>query len=544
MDGANTMRGRLMLACLVCSAFGASVTNFRQRRDMADVSDGPDQPQMKSSILAPSIVEADKAMHWSLHEHFADTLFFRVARACPMANSMIPAALTACVMCGVLLWLRAQVKSCELVEGVRLLILLPHFICLVGSTIIVLDSYDVAQQAGMVTGDSGQLVGLNWAGAACGFFTMWLALRYNSRIWLECPRALVMIGLAINMCGCVLYSGGLYSLEAKASDRTSILLLKAARALGGFGQGFVAQFMVVTIQSITSKADMGNQMTRIFLVNAVGVGAGPILASAGHMMALCPSSQFNLLVAPLMHIILVVFGLLGTAILFPDMTQLTLPDQCTPQLAVDDDAGPGGDAYFTSRHLLIMGCTLLFVLRSFVVSGVEVGTALLLEQGYGMDRKLVGLTVGCTFMVAIPVRGVHQMLKDHLTTVGWFRVFASLAVLGTCLLFRAVSTVLPHGLMILLADSVIFPSAFLADGISYGILMVNVFPDGSLLDKNTCALFCNVLGMSLGRLTGPWMTRYQLESSAGSQDTYAMMQLIACCLTFGLFEATIRPGVK
>merc|ERR1712023_230487 len=100
---------------------------------------------------------------------------------------------------------------------------------------------------------------------------------------------------------------------------------------------------------------------------------------------------------------------------------------------------------------------------------------------------------------------VHASFKDSLSTVGWFRCFACLALAGTMLLFQAASTVMPGAIALLIGDALIFPSAFMADGLSYGVLMVNVFPDGSLLDKNHSALFCNVLGMSVGRLCGPWL---------------------------------------
>merc|ERR1719310_1046669 len=162
-----------------------------------------------------------------------------------------------------------------------------------------------------------------------------------------------------------------------------------------------------------------------------------------------------------------------------------------------------------------------------------------------MDRRLVGLAVGATFMVAIPVRMLHQQFKDSLSTIGWFRVFASLALAGSLLLLRVVSAVVPGGAAILLGDSIIFPCAFLADGLCYGVLMVNVFPDGSALDKNHCALYCNGLGMGLGRLLGPWLARYQLEVLGRTgQDTYAISQMLACGLALAVFEVGIRPGIK
>merc|ERR1719487_18802 len=99
----------------------------------------------------------------------------------------------------VVLSLGYYVRSSELAEGVRCMILLPQFVCLVGATIIVIDSYEIAELAGMAPGDSGQLVGLNWAGAAVGFTCVWAGLRQNPKLWRELPLTILGGGLFVNV---------------------------------------------------------------------------------------------------------------------------------------------------------------------------------------------------------------------------------------------------------------------------------------------------------------------------------------------------------
>eukprot|EP00404_Azadinium_spinosum_P030407 CAMPEP_0180562010 /NCGR_PEP_ID=MMETSP1037_2-20121125/3687_1 /TAXON_ID=632150 /ORGANISM="Azadinium spinosum, Strain 3D9" /LENGTH=534 /DNA_ID=CAMNT_0022578691 /DNA_START=93 /DNA_END=1697 /DNA_ORIENTATION=+ len=469
---------------------------------------------------------------------------------CPLLKLMIPSGVAAIVVLCAFALLRRQAKSIELAEWIRLLILLPQYICLVGSTIIVIDSYELAERVGMAPGDSGQLVGLNWLGAALGFFTVWFALRQDPMIWRKQAKTICGSGLLVNIMGILLYVYGVHNVVYPGSNDVVLWIIKSARILGGFGQGVVAQFMVVTIQSLTAKADMGDQMTRVFVVNALGVGSGPVFAAGAHILAACPSKNFSLVVAPLVQLVFSCGCLFALVALFPDMKQVELPEEPTIQSTTSGTSSAvtsdiDGPSSVKRRQILIASCIILFVLRNFVASGVEVGSALLLEREFSLDRRLVGVAVGITFMAVIPVKIVHQSLKDSLTIVGWFRIFACLAFSGTMLLFQAVSQMMPGAAALLLGDAIIFPSAFMADGLSYGVLMVNVFPDGSLLDKNHSALFCNVLGMSIGRLSGPWLARYQLELlGPAGQNRYALGQMLACAVIVLVFEVGVRPRIK
>jgi len=467
-----------------------------------------------------------------------------MALVCPLSNLLMPIGLMALATLLAIVAFGRQVQASELAEKIRLCILLPQFVCLLGSTIIVIDSYELAKKVGMAPGDSGQLVGLNWLGAAVGFLTVWYALRQDSMIWRKRPLSICGSGLLINIIGSIAFAYAAYMAESGGSTTSALLLLKVARVLGGYGHGLVAQFMVVTIQSVTSKVDMGDQMMRVFAVNAVGVGSGPVLAASAHFLAGCPSGDLSLVLAPVVQSMLSCGSLLAVLNLFPDMSPLELPDQLDPKAISATENAEEAMGY---RRILIVCCIVLFVLRNFVASGVEVGSSLLLERDVGMDRRLVGIAVGITFLFVVPAKLVHQSFKDLLSTEGWFRTFACVALAGTLLLYRPISHLVPGAaaLSLLAGDALIFPAAFLADGISYGILMTKVLPDGSILDKNHASLFCNVLGMSLGRLSGPWLARYSLEAlGSDAQNIYALGQTLACAAIILIFEIGVRPYMR
>jgi len=470
---------------------------------------------------------------------------FQEAFDCPLLKLTTPLMIAAfAVMCA-LIWLYRQTKTIELVEQVRLLILFPWIGCMVGSTIIVIDSAELAEKVGMAPGESGQLVGLNWLGSGIGFFAVWLILCRDPMIWCKKAKTLCGSGIVVSILGCFLYIIGVHTTESGASRVSASLTVKVARILGGLGQGTVGQMMVVTVQSVTAKSDMAQQMTRVFAINAFGAGSGPVLAAGGHFLAACPSKNFSLVLAPSMQLLLLVGCLLAVVVLLPDMSQLELPDSPTMQSTTLGTCDMDELSSVKQRKILIVSCVILFVLRSFVVSGVEVGSALLLERDFGIDRRFVGVAIGITIMVAMPVKVLYQRVNDSLTTVGWFRVFATLALAGTMLLFQAAGQVVPKGAALLLADAIIFPAIVLADGISYGVLMVKVFPDGSFFDKNTSAALCNVLGMSFGRLSGSWLARYGLEALGSvGQNRYAFGQTVACAVTILVFEVGVRPGIK
>ena len=76
--------------------------------------------------------------------------------------------------------------------------------------------------------------------------------------------------------------------------------------------------------------------------------------------------------------------------------------------------------------------------------------------------------------------------------------------------------------MILAADSIIFPTIYLAGALNMGILNSNVFPDGSILDANNVMLINGLISNGMGRFGGPVFSR-SLIADLG-QKAYAVCQ--------------------
>ena len=92
-------------------------------------------------------------------------------------------------------------------------------------------------------------------------------------------------------------------------------------------------------------------------------------------------------------------------------------------------------------------------------------------------------------------------------------------------LARCPAGVSTHPLGILCADSVIFPTTYLAGALNMGVLNSNVFPDGSMLNANNIMLINGLLSNGLARFTGPVFSRSLIEDLG--QKAYAACQALA-----------------
>merc|ERR1719401_258984 len=151
-------------------------------------------------------------------------------------------------------------------------------------------------------------------------------------------------------------------------------------------------------------------------------------------------------------------------------------------------------------HQMIVICCLAFsTLRGFIMSGVEVATAMLLEVDYKWSLEWISIAIGFCFSACIPVQLAYHRFGANLSVKSWIRSMLALAALGCLLYFR-----LPHwilaavdpkfqtlvqGAVLLLADALVSPSFLLSDALSQGVMKQHWFPiQGSFLDERTLNL--------------------------------------------------------
>jgi len=176
---------------------------------------------------------------------------------------------------------------------------------------------------------------------------------------------------------------------------------------------------------------------------------------------------------------------------------------------------------------------------SCVIGGsVEVSTPLLLEQNYGWSISLTGVITGVSFLAGVPIWLLCQSTTGKMKHVTCVRVVSSFTAFGTVLVFGAPSKLLPNGLMLVVADLIIFPTLSFVRGLIQGIMMQHVpFDDSSLFfNSNTIGMVMGLL-LQLGSGIGAVQSRWIIAVGGGwGQDGYAGTLLVGCICSLALFE--------
>ena len=166
---------------------------------------------------------------------------------------------------------------------------------------------------------------------------------------------------------------------------------------------------------------------------------------------------------------------------------------------------------------------------------------MLLETAYGWKRHSIGLLVSATFLASIPLRSIYARIRSSFSTLGWIRIFSGIAIGGTMLIFSKVTYLLPGGLLLVLADSVMFPALYLAEGLTRG-LMMQFAKENYVFSVNLSSFLAIVLN-NAARSIAPWLSRLNISASddpSEGQDLFAACQLTCCILFLIAFEAGVR----
>lgn len=173
--------------------------------------------------------------------------------------------------------------------------------------------------------------------------------------------------------------------------------------------------------------------------------------------------------------------------------------------------------------------------RTFIVSGLEAGTALVLETEFHWDTKYVGLAIGLTFLGGLPLAIAANLIqrRNFISSLKLMCVAAALSVVFAALLFPSVGSSLSSLSQdnavgsVLLADSVIFTAGYLANGIIDGFAVRSSVPDTPFSIENF-KLIDSVIQNSLARFIAPPIARWCLERYG--RTYYAGGQLIISIL--------------
>jgi len=382
---------------------------------------------------------------------------------------------------------------------------------------VILCAYPLCMTLGTTNAASmsGFFIGVYMTASAVGTAACWMILNTFPDAWnTGGVKKLLLGGLSCQLLGAL----GFVKVAWEGSDTDGnswIYFLMAARVLQGFGHGMNDQVMKCCIVKLSPVVDRPIHSLNKFVANTAGIGSGPILVAVvffffrrPHEEALSAGgSQISIITANLQcWTTAAVFA--ATALLFPEM-----------KVVVPDDDGKAVPARGHGAVVLAV-CILMDALRAFIVSGVESATCLLLQEKFEWNHDSIGFCIGVTFCLVVPVYILHRQYHDAVRDITLMRLYTALGILAAVLLGAATQ---PQG--ILAADSVIFPTTYLAGALNMGILNSNVFPDGSFLHANNVMLINGLISNGVGRFGGPVFSR-SLIADLG-QKAYAACQALA-----------------
>lgn len=314
------------------------------------------------------------------------------------------------------------------------------------------------------------------------------------------------------------------------------------RFLWGLGSGVTGQLAGVAITKITPPGELPEQMQCLQFWQTLGLGMGPLivgLAIFADGLPLAPSVQpAKLCAAPATLAILQILVLLTLFQHCPASIQAWQSSQIgqVSGVTLKPEKQPAG-----VQVLFLCSCFLLCALRGYAVAGAEVGTALLLETPYGWNRHSIGFLVSGTFLASIPLRWTYLRLRDRFSVATWIRILSLVAIGGTTLVFSRVTHAIPGGVILVLADAVMFPALYLGEGLTRGLMMQ--FAKENVIFSVNLSSFLAILLNNVARTIAPWLSRLNL--SAGDdpfegQNLFAACQLTCCIFFLGVFEVGVR----
>lgn len=421
-------------------------------------------------------------------------------------------------------WYPASSREVSVSEQARSVGLFPQVCGLISYSIVIVEAYQLSIALDHGAAFSGQLIGIYMAASVLGSLIMSWMLRAYPDIWKMHAREVFVISQLLSLAGFGIYAAILYHLAqitvtSQATTSLSTALL-TARAISGVGQGVSSNLLQVIFAYTSPLHERPAQMTRFVFVSTLGVGLGPMIAAASHLLDFCPAAglapRFELV--GLAQIVLAGTALLCIVLFYPRLDDCEDFSQCTitgPELQ---------ESCQWTQRVIVCSCLVNTLLRAIVTSGVEGATSLLLETEYHFAPHEIGLLIGVTFLCCFPVNFIVEAGRQRFTEFTWIKALCLISILGTLLLFRR------SWRSLVVADMLLFPSLYISDGILKGVMQQYALPMGSALDQ-VGSTFWSKLMNSAGRFIGPWVSRYLLENV--NQTGYASLQVVLT-LVFGI----------
>jgi len=376
---------------------------------------------------------------------------------------------------------------------------------------------------------SGMFIGVFMFASLLGSLAMWACLRSYPNLWRRHARTVLVLTLLLYMCGLALYCFvTIWIRSGEVRDTRVPAILIASRVISGCGYGLLAMFVDVFFIYLTDSDARPQQMARVQFARMMGIGLGPLAAAGlrvfvGTNLASVPSFAMGLALAMLVHVYLCFPSLED----FPSYATMVFRQASLDStISVQSSGDPTGRLSASARkkrQLVIGVCLVMGMLRGYIIAGLEAALAMILEVDYAWKLADVGLCIGCIFLFCIPVRILYDTVGNALSPTTWMRQMSWLSVVGALI----ASAGLPFAgvLAVLLAAVIIFPTVFLADGLSRGMMYQHLLPDGEVFaDASYAGIYTQLMTNGVGRFFGPWFARLFLDT--GGTSLYLKIQVV------------------
>jgi hypothetical protein len=428
--------------------------------------------------------------------------------------------------------LSRRIRNTEVEEGARSCAFTCSFLNFLGFSVVIIDSYQVAQMVGGGITYSGAIIGVFMVGSGLGYLLSWTLLTCFPNSWRSAPRPVLITANSIGLIGAFGYAVMLFAVPADLNLAPAAkLLLLVFRMCSGMSQGMSAIFNRVVVVRLTAAEERVHQSVRYAFFTQFGMGVGPLAAAIAQLFipAGAPAQ------VGVQHVCVVSMGaqlisVVCMTLLYPDISG------CSDMVALQDGGRDGEteappDPHSWTKKRIVCTCVFVISMQSFISSGLESLTSIALEKNYHWSVTDVGLCVAGTYLLAIPVILVFVYVKDSWPPVNWAFLICVVQFLATFFLYPL--WFLQSGWFLILSDSIVFPLMTVGTGIFIGQMDMFKFPEGSIFNVNNRTLFSGLLTNGVARMVGPIMARFLFASSG--MLGYATQQSTCIALCFCAF---------
>jgi MFS family permease len=467
--------------------------------------------------------------------------------SCSEGYILAAVATSISLLCAIV-WIIWGVRS-EAIIGARRYIFFSGLIWTLIFTMAIPNSLKLAESAGGDAMMSGWIVSALMFGVSVGACVVWTCNCFFKDWSVKYMRVFNFVAASFTMTGTTAYA-------VLAWSSPDIYALLGARFIAGFGCG-IAYFAGRFFINRTSRSHEITEVNTTYALFVVcGLGFGPALATGENVLfgALCNSTPPIGRGAEYQGMVESVLFLIVAATSFPSRMDLLSrsPEalkneaQETSVETKNKDTGDYPKMHPHARSMTI--CAVVKTIRDFAVASLEAATAMILEEMFGLSEMTVGLLIGFTFLLTVPLKLAFDNVSHAARKATQIRILMFFCVLGSLLLredvgrFFAPESKYGQVGVILFADMLLFPSLFLTGAVIEGVGFRMASPEGTFFSTNNFSM-ATIVATGVGRSLGPPLGRAVLATPSG-QTQYSYQQLMASVLALTLVELTLIDELR